>query len=116
MKKNQSDNKKTKSAAIIFVAIALVFFTTGNFFAGTGDNKNECVHDLGSEEFYCDEDLCENEFDADCQILVANKNPYVKWVCTACGKKVQRPKSMGRPAPDRCRAKKNGGGHSWVRD
>lgn len=116
MKKIQSNNKSKKTAAVILAAIALGVFATDNSVAGTGDNNNEHVYDLCSEEFCCDEDLCENELDADCQILVANKNPLVKWVCTACGQRQQRAKSQGRPAPGKCPRKKNGAGHSWVRD
>ncbi len=116
MKKIQSNNKSKKTAAVILAAIALGVFATDNSVAGTGDNNSEHVYDLCSEEFCCDEDLCENELDADCQILVANKNPLVKWVCSACGQRQQRAKSAGRPAPGKCPRKKNGAGHSWVRD
>lgn len=116
MKKIQSDNKSKKTAAVILAAIALGVFATDNSVAGTEGNMNGHVFDICSEEFCCDDDLCEHEFDADYQILVANKNPLVKWVCSACGQRQQRAKSAGRPAPGKCPRKKNGAGHSWVRD
>ena len=112
-------NKKSKTAVIVLFTIMFSVFSAVSAFSTTwNDNDAEMIElrEHCSEEFYLDKDLCENELYCDCQILVANKNPLVKWVCTACGQRQQRAKSAGRPAPGKCPRKKNGGGHSWVKD
>ncbi|MBP5447189.1 MAG: hypothetical protein J6X95_03695 [Treponema sp.] len=105
--------KKTSTAITVFLICAAVFASTKQFDqTGTG-----CVepHEHCLQELACDE-LCQDELDASGQILVVNKNPLVKWVCTTCGQRQQRAKNAGRPNPGKCPRKKNGGGHSWVRD
>lgn len=39
-----------------------------------------------------------------------------EWMCTHCGKKVLRGENMGRPNPDKCPRKTNGGPHVWVKN
>ena len=106
--------KKLSTVITAFLICAAVFASTTQFDqTGTG-----CVepHEHCSEELACDEELRQDEGGLAWQILVANKNPLVKWVCTTCGQRQQRAKSAGRPNPGKCPRKKNGGGHSWVRD
>lgn len=105
--------KKLSTVITAFLICAAVFASTTQF----DQTRAECVepHEHCSEGLACDE-LCQEEMDALGQILVANKNPLVKWVCTTCGQRQQRAKSAGRPNPGKCPRKKNGGGHSWVRD
>lgn len=117
--KEIQQNKKLKTAAIVLLAIAIGIFSAGSAFSTTwNDNDAKLMEprEHCSEEFCLDEDLCENELEYDYQILVANKNPLVKWVCKNCGLKQQRAKSAGRPLPGKCPRKKDGGGHSWVKD
>ena len=105
--------KKFSTVITAFLICAAVFASTTQF----DQTRAECVepHEHCSEGLACDE-LCQEELGAAGQILVANKNPLVKWVCTTCGQRQQRAKSAGRPNPGKCPRKKNGGGHSWVRD
>lgn len=105
--------KKLSTAITAFLICAAVFASTTQF----DQARTECVepHEHCLEELACDE-LCQEKLGAAGQILVANKNPLVKWVCTTCGQRQQRAKSAGRPNPGKCPRKKNGGGHSWVRD
>ena len=119
MKRIQGNSKRSKAVTIVIVAAALGVFTASSAFGASVSYKNERAvepHEHYSEVLCCDDDLRENDLDVDCQILVANKNPLVKWVCSACGQRQQRAKSAGRPAPGKCPRKKNGAGHSWVRD
>lgn len=108
--------KKLSTAITAFLICAAVFASTTQF----DQARAECVepHEHCSEAQVCDGGMCqcEEEFGVAGQILVANKNPLVKWVCTTCGQRQQRAKSAGRPNPGKCPRKKNGGGHSWVRD
>ena len=105
--------KKLSTAITAFLICAAVFASTTQF----DQTRAECVepHEHCSEGLACDE-LCQEDLGAAGQILVANKNPLVKWVCTTCGQRQQRAKSAGRPNSGKCPRKKNGGGHSWVRD
>ncbi len=105
--------KKLSTVITAFLICAAVFASTTQF----DQTRAECVepHEHCSEGLACDE-LCQEELGAADRILVANKNPLVKWVCTICGQRQQRAKSAGRPNPGKCPRKKNGGGHSWVRD
>lgn len=41
------------------------------------------------------------------------RNKIVEYMCTYCGQKQHRPKSMGRPMPSRC-PKRDGKPHRWV--
>lgn len=105
--------KKLSTVITTFLICAAVFASTTQF----DQARAECVepHEHCAQELACDE-LCQEELGLAGQILVANKNPLVKWVCTTCGQRQQRAKSAGRPNPGKCPRKKNGGGHSWVRD
>ena len=44
------------------------------------------------------------------------ENMAIEYMCTHCGKKVNRGDKAGRPAPGKCPRKKNGGPHSWVKN
>ena len=105
--------KKLSTVITGFLICAAVFASTTQFDQVRAESVEP--HEHCSEGLACD-DLRLEELGSAGQILVANKNPSVKWVCTTCGQRQQRFKSQGRPAPGRCPRKKNGGGHSWVRD
>ena len=105
--------KKISTVITAFLICAAFFASTKQF--DQVEAARVEPHEVCLEELACDE-LCQEDLDAADQILVANKNPLVKWVCTTCGQRQQRAKSAGRPNPGKCPRKKNGGGHSWARD
>lgn len=108
--------KKLSTVITAFLICAAVFASTTQFDQTRTESIEPHVHCLEAQ--VCDGGMCqcEEEFGVAGQVLVANKNPFVRWACTVCGQKVSRHKSQGRPAPGRCPRKKNGAGHSWVRD
>jgi hypothetical protein len=39
-----------------------------------------------------------------------------QWMCTVCGKKIQKSKTSGRPDPGICPRKEGKKPHSWVKN
>ena len=106
--------KKLSAAITAFLICAAVFASSTQFDKSVAESI--VPHEHCSEDLACDGELCQDEGGLAWQILVANKNPLIRWRCTTCGQMQQRAKSAGRPNPGKCPRKKNGGGHSWVRD
>ncbi|MCR5125254.1 MAG: hypothetical protein K6B43_08695 [Treponema sp.] len=91
------------------VSVIVLLFCTSTFGANLQNSQTN------AEFFTCSEDSHQDELSCSIQ-LVAQNNPSVRWVCTSCGMKQNRLKSSGRPNPGRCPRKKNGEGHTWVKD
>lgn len=92
-----------------FVSIIVLLICTITF-AATLQNRQ-----TNEETFTCNEDSHQTELNYTIQ-LVAQNNLSVRWVCTSCGMKQNRLKSSGRPNPGKCPRRKNGEGHTWVKD